>query len=125
MKKIIIKAGDRTFEARLLETETAKEIYNALPIEGYAQTWGDEIYFSVPVGVDKEQGAKEEVEIGDLAFWPPGSAFCIFFGPTPVSSGNKPCAASPVNVFGKIEGKTDALKTVNSGDLIKVIKKIK
>ncbi|MDX1283997.1 MAG: cyclophilin-like fold protein, partial [Draconibacterium sp.] len=89
MKQIIIETDNLEFVATLQETPTANAIYDALPLKGQAQTWGDEIYFSIHVHTDEEPDAKEEVEIGDLAFWPVGSAFCIFFGPTPVSMGDE------------------------------------
>ena len=108
----------------MLDSPIADEIYNALPFKSYTNLWGEEIYFSIPVSISmvEDAGAREEVEVGDLAFWPPGSAFCIFFGRTPVSIGNKPRAASAVNVFGKIEGNPDALKKVKPRELVKVKK---
>ena len=81
---------------------TTKAIWDVLPFESKAQTWGDEIYFSIPVAVD-EENAKEVVELGDLGYWPPGAAFCIFFGKTPASKGDEIRPASRVNVFGKLE----------------------
>ena len=82
---------------------TLKIILDNLPIEGIVNTWGDEIYFETKLEIDEEK-TQREVEIGELAFWPPGKAICIFFGKTPISESNKPKAASPVNVFGKIIG---------------------
>ena len=98
MRKIRITAGGVTTTATLGETRTADAIWEALPIEGQANTWGDEIYFSIPVQLD-EENARQVVALGDLGYWPPGVAFCIFFGPTPVSSGDEIRPASPVNVF--------------------------
>jgi hypothetical protein len=118
--KILVEKEE--FTARLCDCATAEAVYSALPIEGKAILWGDEIYFSIPVAVKLESHAKEEVEIGDLAFWPPGNAFCIFFGPTPVSTTNKPRAAGLVNVFGKVEGDLVALKNISSGAHILVSK---
>ena len=120
MKKLLITINDIDLEANLLDTPTAEAIYKVLPFEGYVQKWGDEIYFGIPVNMHEETTAKVEVEVGDLAFWPVGSAFCIFFGKTPVSSDNRPRAYSPVNIFGKIEGNFDALKKVKSQSLIQV-----
>jgi len=100
---------------------TAQEILNALPIEGIANRWGDEIYFSIPVRLS-EENAQEVVEVGDLAYWPPGHALCIFFGPTPVSEGEQPRAASPVNVFGKVKGDPKIFKKVRGGERIKIVK---
>ena len=114
MAKIKITVGDLTAVAQLNETETAKAIYKALPINARASTWGDEIYFSIPVLL-REDDAKEVVDLGDVGYWPPGNAFCIFFGRTPASQGNEIRPASPVNVFGKIEGDAKVFKKVRSG----------
>jgi len=114
IKKITIKTEDLKVDAGLNDSETAQNIWNALPIEGSVNTWGDEIYFSIPVKVGLEN-AEEAVSEGDLGYWPPGSAFCIFFGTTPVSRGNEIRAASPVNVFGKIIGDPKVFKKVSSG----------
>jgi hypothetical protein len=99
--------------------ETAKAIWDALPLEARASTWGDEIYFSIPVDADVEE-PKEVVEMGELGYWPPGSAFCIFFGPTPASRSDEIRPASPVNVFGKIEGDPRVFKSVASGEVIRI-----
>lgn len=122
MQTLLIIINEMKFEAGLIKSTTAEQIYNALPFEGRVNTWGDEIYFSIPVNAELETDAREEVEVGDLAFWPSGSAFCIFFGQTPASYGEKPVAASPVNVFGKIKGNLEGLKKVRSGSLVKVRK---
>ena len=122
MRRIQIKINDINLTAMLLETPTADAIYHAIPIKGFSQIWGDEIYFEIPVTLGEEPEAKEEVEVGDLAFWPVGSAFCIFFVRTPVSRGNKPRAYSPVNVFGKIEDNPEVLKMVKSQSLIEITK---
>lgn len=114
MKKIRITAGDVTATATLNETKTAEAIWAALPIEARASTWGDEIYFSIPVKMGTERG-QEVVELGDLGYWAPGSAFCIFFGPTPASRGNEIRPASEVTVFGKVEGDPKLFKKVPSG----------
>jgi hypothetical protein len=122
MRKILIVINGIELKATLFDTQTADAIYTAIPFKGYAQLWGDEIYFGIPIKMGQEAEAREEVEVGDLAFWPVGSAFCIFFGRTPVSINNKPRAYSPVNVFGKIEGNPEVLKQVNSQSLIQVKK---
>ena len=113
-KKITITTEDVKVGARLNNSETAQKIWDALPIKGNANTWGDEIYFSIAVEAPLEN-AKEVVSEGDLGYWPPGSAFCIFFGLTPASQGNEIRPASPVNVFGKIIGDSKIFKKVNSG----------
>lgn len=91
-----------------------------MPLEGDANIWGEEIFFPVSCTAELEQTAKEEVEIGSLAYWPPGKAFCIFFGPTPVSTSSMPRAYSPVNVFGKIRGSFDQLRSISPGERVKV-----
>ena len=120
--KIKIFVNEIEIEAELEKTPTAKEIYNSLPLDGAANRWGDEIYFVVPVRIDAEKGATDIVEIGDVAYWPEGSCFCIFFGKTPESTDEEIKAASKVNIFGKIIGDVTALKTVKNGDLIIVEK---
>ena len=100
--------------ADLNETKTAKAIWEALPIKGQVNLWGDEIYFSIQVKLDLENG-QELVKAGDLGYWPRGRAFCIFFGPTPVSRGNEIRPASAVTVFGRIVDDTSVLKKVTPG----------
>ncbi len=114
-RRITISAGQVSATAVLHQTPTADAIWGALPIEGRANTWGDEIYFSIPVKAELEKSAKEVVESGDLGYWPPGAAFCIFFGPTPASRGDEIRPASAVNVVGKIQGDPKVFKQVSSG----------
>lgn len=104
-----------------LNPKTARAIIDALPIKGRGNRWGDEIYFSIGVSVEREN-AREAVEKGDLAYWPPGEALCIFFGPTPASGGDEPRAASPVNVFGKILGDPTVFRKVRSGEEVIISK---
>ncbi len=120
MKKIAIVFEDFSMEADLLETPTGNRIFESLPLQGAVSVWGEELYFMVPVRLDLEPDAREEVEVGDLAYWPSGPAFCIFFGTTPVSTGEKPRAYSAVNVFGKIVGDTAPLKKVPQGAQIEL-----
>mgnify|MGYP000850986362 FL=1 len=101
MKIKIIIAGTSVL-AELNESPTAKMIMDALPLKASFNTWGDEIYFSIPVKASLDNTAKEIVELGDLGFWPPGSAFCIFFGMTPMSSKGKIIPASAVNIIGRV-----------------------
>jgi len=117
--KIKIKAGNIEVTAELNETRTAGAIWEALPIKGNANCWGDEIYFSIPVSLEEED-AQELVGMGDLGYWPPGTAFCLFFGPTPMSRGQEIRPASPVNVLGRIIGDPTVLKQVASGAEITV-----
>jgi len=118
-KRIRIVAGAVEEEAELNSTATAQAIRDALPIKGRANLWGDEIYFSIPVSLQLEAG-QEVVSTGDLGYWPEGNAFCIFFGPTPVSQGDEIRPASPVAVFGKIIGDATILKKAAAGTRITV-----
>lgn len=113
-KKIRIRAGKVQVLAMLNETKTAQAIWEALPIKGRVNLWGDEIYFSIPVSLGLEKGT-ELVDVGELGYWPQGKGFCIFFGPTPISEGSRPRPASPCTVFGKIIGDAKVLKQVTSG----------
>jgi hypothetical protein len=114
VKKITITTEGLEVEASLNDSETAQNIWDALPIEGRVNTWGDEIYFSIPVDVGLEN-SKAVVSEGDLGYWPPGNAFCIFFGFTPASQGDEIRPASPVNIFGKVIGDAKVFKKVRSG----------
>lgn len=120
MRRIDIITGGVTVTATLNESATADAIWSALPIEARGNTWGDEIYFGIPVFVDQASDAKAVVELGDLGYWEPGHAFCLFFGPTPMSRGSEIRPASPVNVFGKIEGDPTVLKQVPSGTKVRI-----
>jgi len=122
MKNINISVNNFIIKAELNDSSTAQAIWNALPFSGTVNRWGDEIYFKIPVHVEQEPDAKQEVDIGDLGFWPVGDAFCIFFGRTPVSKNDKPRAYSPVNIFGRIVDGTLKFKTVQSGTKIQVLK---
>lgn len=102
--RIRITVGAVALEAELNDTATAAKIGETLPIRTSFNTWGDEIYFSIPVNAELDGSAQEVVEIGDLGYWPPGNAFCIFFGLTPVSEPGRIMPASAVNVIGKVVG---------------------
>jgi len=121
-RRIRISAGNVTAEAVLLDGGTADLLWNALPITGKANTWGDEIYFSIPVKDKVRPEAKEIVEKGEIAYWAPGSAFCIFWGPTPVSLGSEIRPASEVNPLGKINGDASAFGAVRGGTEVKLEK---
>jgi hypothetical protein len=112
-------AGEAQAELTDENPETAKAIWDALPLEARANTWGDEIYFSIPVRIEAEN-PKAVVELGDLGYWPPGNAFCIFFGPTPMSRGDEIRPASPVNVFGRVIGDPKVFKTVRGGEKVRL-----
>ena len=120
--KISISIGTVALEAELLDTPTASRILDVLPIEGSANVWGDEIYFDIPLSLAPEADARADVAVGDLAYWPAGPAFCIFFGPTPVSTDERPRAYSPVNIFGRVLGDAGRLKGTPNGAAVKVAK---
>ncbi len=108
----------------LMTTEnqkTSEAVWNALPIKQSGNRWGDEIYFSTPVSLS-EENSRAEVEIGSIAYWPPGKALCIFFGSTPASRGDEPRAASPVNVFAKVVGDATIFRKFRDGDQVSVVK---
>ena len=119
VRRIEIVAGEITAEAELDQSETAEAIWDALPIEGTANTWGDEIYFSIPLTLELEDG-QEVVQLGDLGYWPPGRAFCMFFGPTPASEGDEIRPASAVTIFGRILGDATAFKAVKDGTQVTI-----
>jgi len=116
-RKIEITVGKLELEAWLNETKTAVRVFEALPINSTVNTWGDEIYFTIPVDTGPED-AKELVSLGDIAYWPPGKAMCIFFGKTPISRGDEIRPASPVNIIGKVEGDYKLLRKVKEGEEI-------
>ncbi len=120
MDKISISVENVSVEAEMFDTSTARKILEALPFESAVNVWGDEIYFDIPLSLDQEPDARADVEVGDLAYWPAGPACCIFFGPTPVSTGDQPRAYSPVNVFGRVLGDPLLFKSVASGAIIKI-----
>ena len=115
MRKITITAGKVSLEAELNDSPTAQQIWGALPITGLANTWGDEIYFDIPVVVRQAPDARAEVEVGELGYWPVGHAFCILFGPTPVSTDERPRAYSPVNIIGRVLGDATQFRAVAGG----------
>ena len=119
MTQIKIEFENISIDAVLNDSETANKIKKILPISNSVNTWGDEIYFSIGVN-DGENDSKEVVELGDLGYWPPGNAFCLFFGLTPASEGDKIMPASPVNVIGKILGDLEILKSIKSGDKVSI-----
>jgi hypothetical protein len=116
--RITITAGPVTMEAELNDSPTAQKIWEALPITGRANTWGEEIYVTIPVQMAQEPDARADVEVGELGYWPAGSAFCIFFGPTPASAGPEPRAASPVNILGQVVGDATEFRKVSSGTMV-------
>lgn len=115
--QIRIIAGSVTALAELNDTRTAEAIWQALPLSSNVNVWGDEIYFTIPVKIELENG-QEVVSLGDLGYWPQGSAFCIFFGPTPISREGEIRAAGPVNIFGKLIDDPKLFKGVKQGEKI-------
>lgn len=120
MTRIVLISGDMSIDAELNKSQTAMSIVDNLPIEGWANIWGDEIYFEIPVSMPVENDAREIMEVGELAYWPVGRAFCIFFGPTPVSTDERPRAYSPVNVVGRVTGDPEGFKSVKNGDPVRI-----
>ena len=118
-QEVRISSGSVEMSATLNDTATARSVVVALPIQASANTWGDEIYFGIPVDAGLEEG-QEVVEMGDLGYWPPGRAFCIFFGRTPASRGDEIRPASAVTVVGKINGDPTVFKQVRSGAQITI-----
>jgi hypothetical protein len=118
MNGIQIRGQGWSLSAELNDSRSSRAIWDALPITGRANIWGEEIYFEIPVALELEADAREEVEVGDLGYWPTGNAFCIFFGRTPVSAGDRPRAYSPVNVLGSLSGDVAVLKNVADGEEI-------
>jgi hypothetical protein len=117
--RVRIRAGDVECIATLHANRMARAIWNALPITGSAMRWGEEIYFEIGVDLAEDDG-QEVVEVGDVAYWPPGNAMCIFWGPTPASTDKKPRAASAVNVFGHIANGAADLARVKPGSSVRV-----
>jgi hypothetical protein len=124
LSTVTISAGGVTVTAELHDTPTARSILESLPIEGSVNTWGDEIYFEIPVSLDLEPDARADVEVGDLGYWPTGRALCIFFGPTPASTDERPRAASAVNVLGHVVGDCAPLRTIPAGASITVSERV-
>jgi uncharacterized protein len=118
-RRIRITAGSVAADAVLDDSSTAQAVWDALPLAIPGDTWGDEIYFGIPVKAKPER-PRETVAMGDLGYWPPGSAFCIFFGPTPASRGAEIRPASAVNVFGRVIGDPRVFKKVPAGTTIRI-----
>ena len=120
MPRIRFEFGSLTLDAELLDTPTAKAIAAALPLRASALTWGEEVYFEVPVRLKREADARAVVTAGEIAYWPEGPAIAIGFGRTPVSRGDEIRLASPINVFARALSDVKALKAVRAGTKIKV-----
>jgi hypothetical protein len=120
MAKIRFQFGTLTLDAELLDTPTAKAVASALPMSSSALTWGEEVYFDVPIDVDREKDARAVVTPGEIAFWPDGPAIAIGFGRTPISKGDECRLASPCNIFARALGDVKTLSTVRAGTAITV-----
>ncbi len=116
---ITISAGSVVLEAELNDSASARAICQALPIEGSVNTWGQEIYFATPVDCPPADDARSDMEVGEVAYWPPGKAVCVFFGPTPASGKDgRPRAASEVNPIGTVRGDVTALASIADGQQV-------
>lgn len=112
-ESITVIVDGETISGQLNGTETAEAIAEVLPLEDTPHFWGEEIYFAVPVDIAENERPKEELEVGDLAYWPDGNSFCIFYGPTPSSEGSEPRPASPVTVIGELTGNVSSLRELD------------
>jgi hypothetical protein len=119
-RRITIEAGDIKGEAILAETDAAAAIWDSLPIEATCNTWGDEVYFDISISLALDETAREVVDIGDVGYWPPGTALCIFFGPTPASGKDEIRPASAVNIVGRIVGDPKIFKKASPGERVEV-----
>ncbi len=120
MARIRFDFGSLTLDAELLDTPTAKAIAAALPFSASAMTWGEEVYFDVPVRVKRESDARAVVTPGEVAYWPEGPAIALGYGRTPISKGDETRLASPCNIFGRVLGDVKQLAKVKAGTKIKV-----
>src|ERR1043165_9650223 len=120
MPRIRFDFATLTLEADLLDTPTARSIAAVLPVEARVMTWGEEVYFDVPVHAAREKDARAVVTPGEIAYWPEGPAIAIGFGRTPISQGDETRLASPCNVFARALGDVKALKSVRAGTKVTV-----
>ena len=123
-RQITIKAGTVRLEAVLRDSAITDAIWKSLPYEVQGSTWGDELYFTIPAQINVPlENPQDVVEVGDIGYWPAGNAFCIFYGPTPMSTDEAPRPASPVTVFGRIHGDATILRDIRPGTMVSVVNK--
>jgi hypothetical protein len=120
VSRITLSARNHTLVVDLNDSPTAAQLADSLPFESRINTWGDEIYFETPVKTKLETGARAEVDVGDVAYWPPGKALCVFFGPTPASTGERPRAAGPVTIVGRVRGNPSEAGRFQDGETVHV-----
>ncbi|MGH9751024.1 MAG: cyclophilin-like fold protein [Candidatus Polarisedimenticolia bacterium] len=113
-----VEADGVRLYAVLATGPTADAVWEALPLSGKAEVWGEEVYFNVPLRIPAEAGARREVRAGEIGYWPEGPAIALFFGRTPASTGDEPVAASPVNVFARLTGDARRLARVRPGGVV-------
>ena len=119
-RSLKIRGEEVEITVEVVAGPTAEALWEILPLESRASLWGEEIYFPIPLSVEGEPDAREEVEVGTVAYWPPGDALCLFFGPTPASTDDNPRAASPVTVVGEVVNGIENCRRVSSGELLRV-----
>jgi hypothetical protein len=120
MARLRFDFGTLTLDAELLDTPTGRAVAAALPVSSSALTWGEEVYFEVPVQVPAEADARAVVTPGEIAYWPEGHCIALGFGRTPISRGDETRLASPCNIFAKALGDVKALAAVRAGATVKV-----
>jgi hypothetical protein len=121
LKAITIRVGDVVIQAELNESGTAQLVWDVLPVEAKANTWGEEIYFRIPVNADLE-APKSVVNLGDIGYWPTGNAFCIFYGKTPASGDDDIVPASPVDIIGRVTSDVTVLTAISDPGRVRVEK---